>query len=76
MKIEINLENNFIDVWNVEEEKWDRYVKASSLAKNVKIKKIATEDCYTDDRFGYSINFGNITDKINEIIDIINNLES
>lgn len=45
------------------------------IIEDKKIEKLKNEDCFKDDRYGYSINIGNITNKINEIIDYINKEE-
>ena len=58
----------------------DRYRTFMNLDKEVEIldeegKIEYLDDFYRDDRFGYSIDLQKIKDKINELIDEINNLK-
>lgn len=68
--IDIDNENNFIDLWNPEKNKWERYIKCEEEDK--KIEELPTNDGIvyaTDGEMTLVVN------KINEIIDKVNKME-
>ena len=70
IKLDIDNEQNFIDLWNPEKNKWERYIKCEEEDK--KIEKLPTNDGMvyaTDGEMTLVVN------KINEIIDKINSME-
>ena len=75
IKLDIDNEQNFIDLWNPEKNKWERYIKCEEEDK--KIKKVS--DCFTstdNKEIQFLIdNINQLGNKINEIIDKINKME-
>ena len=77
IKLDIDNEQNFIDLWNPEKNKWERYIKCEE--ENKKIKKLNIYHYFTslgiDNTGRLDENLTDISNKINEIIDKINELE-
>lgn len=74
MKIMVNLNENFIDVWNEEKEIWERYVKVDLVSEqqNKIPEKLSTwfaleENCENDNIQYANNNFKTMYEKINEI---------
>lgn len=68
--LDVDKEQNFIDLWNPEKNKWERYIKCEE--KDKKIEKFPTNNGMlyaTDGEMTLVVN------KINEIIDKINKME-
>lgn len=68
--LDVDKEQNFIDLWNPEKKKWERYIKCEE--KDKKIEKLPTNNGMlyaTDGEMALVVN------KINEIIDKINKME-
>lgn len=77
MKIKIDLADNFIDVWNEEQEIWERYVKVG-LEEQKKIPEKLEEYIHTDSLNYNQCNymFEKLTNKYNELIDYLDYLKS
>ena len=66
-------ENNFIDLWNPEKTRWERYVKIINKDENVLEKDKKIERLVGVDKGVYiDYSMRDIVGKINEIIDKIN----
>ena len=72
MKIKMDLADNFIDVWNEEQEIWERYVKIGlEEQKKIPEKLDKYADVSSDLACEWTFGEKKLKDKINEIIDYL-----
>lgn len=73
MRLDVNKERNFIDLWNPEKTRWERYVKVNDeiIEEDKKIEKLPDENifCTTGE-------MTIVVKKLNELIDKITELET
>lgn len=79
MRLDVEKEKNFIDLWNPEKNKWERYVKVNDeVVIREEDKKIEKLDIAWQNAFDEQVQqdcVKIILNKINEIIDKVNELE-
>ena len=70
--LDVDKEQNFIDLWNPEKNKWERYIKCEEKDKKIEHYYFSV---FQDERLGGRQVVESLESKINEIIDKINRME-